>query len=345
MTVTIEGGYRTTDVNTDGGILFGIPVQSSGLETLSSNHNFVMASYTPAVGTYCNSQNSGKGNGTSATSGSDFHNIVAIPVENQADGRGLTCRIQASNSGSSAYNLRLKCGSVTGSSVSIAAGATHAGITLTCASVPTGAPFAAVVQCNTGSESSAEVVKVQSAVWRWTRLTGTISDSPTASGFVWSQISDHQPTEPLTVEQFNRFRGGPRVAFEAFPQTVSSYVASMYRNEGFLSSDYNFGGYLVILKRRQAVKVRFRIIGKGHKVKITVPGVNTGTPATDYEVNFSHSESDNLVEMNPSSISVDTTNEIDLSDHPQQLVCPFYIKGNTGASEYAKVFSIQAVMQ
>ena len=345
MTVTIPGSYITEDVNTEGGILFGIPVQSSGLDVLSQNHNFVMASFAPPVGTYANSQNSGKGNGTSATSGSDFHNIVAIPVENQADGRGITCAVYASNSGSSAYNLRLKCGSVTSPTVSVTAGATNQAVTLICASVPTGAPFAAVVQCNTGSESAAEVVKVSSAVMRWTRLSGTISDTPTASGFVWSQIADHQPTEPLTVEQFNRFRGGPRVAFEAFPQTVSSYVASMYVNDGVLSDAYNFAGYLVILKRRQALKIRFRIIAKGHKVKITVPGVNSGTAATDYEVNLSHSETDNLVETDPASISVDTTNEIDLSDHPQAIVCPFYIKGNTGAGTYAKIFSIQAVMQ
>jgi hypothetical protein len=346
MTVAIPSTYSTTDINSEGGVLFGIPVQSTAFTTLAANHNFCAASYVPPVGMYMNLANSGKGSGTRATSGSDFHNIVAIPVENQVDGRGLTCQLKVSNSSSSlALEVRMQCGTVTGSAVSVAAGAVNATVTLTVSSVPTGSPFAAVIQCNNGGETANEVVKVSSAIWMWTPLSGTIADSVTASGIVFAHAGDHANTEPLTVEQFNRYRGLPRVAFDAMPQSAASYVASLYTNYGVTSSSFSFAGFLPILKRRNNLSVKFRILARGHSVRIAVPGKSTGESATNYDVACGISSGTSVTTVAASGLTLAASASIDLSEHPNLIVCPVYIKNNSGAADNAQLYSIEAVIQ
>ena len=199
MTVTIPATYSTTDINSEGGVLFGIPVQSTAFTTLANNHNFIAASYCPPVGNYINLFSNGLGSGTTTTSGSDFHNLVGIPVENQVDGRGLNCRIRVTNqSSTTAYEVRMQCGSVTSAAVSVPANATNQQVELSVSSVPTGAPFVAVIQCNTGSETIAEVVRVSSAIWNWTALSGTISDAVTSSGIVFAHPDRDWETDSST---------------------------------------------------------------------------------------------------------------------------------------------------
>ena len=346
MTVTIPGSYSTTDINSEGGVLFGIPVQSTAFTTLANNHNFIAASYCPPVGNYINLFSNGLGSGTTTTTGSDFHNLVGIPVENQVDGRGLNCRIRVTNqSSTTAYQVRMQCGSVTSAAVSVPANATNAQVELSVTSVPTGAPFVAVIQCNTGSESIAEVVRGSSAVWNWTVLSGTISDAVTASGIVFAHPGDHANTEPLTVEQFNRYRGLPRQVFDAMPQTAASYTASMYRNYGQTGSSYAFAGHLPILKRRTNLSIKFYVLARGAAVRITVPGINASAGSTNYDIACGITAGTDVPAQAASSLGIQASNTIDLSEHPNLTVCSLYIANSIGATNNAQLYSVQAVIQ
>jgi hypothetical protein len=338
MTVTIPGTYNSTDINSEGGILFGVPIQYTGLRIIANNHNFIGASYAPAVGTYVNAH----GVGTQATSGSTFHNITGITVPAQVGGRGLTCKFEAQNTSSVSQTIRLKCGVGTGATVTIPGSSGFAPYTATISATPTALAVCAL-QCNSSTETAHDTVQVRSAVWSWTPQTGTISDSPTAEGFVWGQTGDHLSTEPLTVEQYNRFRGGPRTMFDGFPQTASSFVSSWYNPDNTNKVSRTLMGHLPILKRRNKLQVRFDALAQGQLLEIFVPAAQSGAAGTYYSITPGISTSTTVYTVDPAGLTPASSATVDFTNHPLLTVCSVYLTSpNTGTQ--ARVFSIQAVL-
>ena len=338
MTVTIPGSYDSTDINSEGGVLFGVPIQYGGLRTIANNHNFIGGAYAPAVGTYVNAA----GVGTAATSGGTFHNITGITVPAQADGRGLTCKFQAQNTSSVAQTIKLKCGVTSGATVAIPATTGFVSYVATVSASP-GSLSVCAIQCNSSTETAHDTVQVRNAVWSWTPKTGTASDSPTASGFVWGHTGDHLSTEPLTVEQYNRFRGGPRVMFDALPQTASSFVSSWYTPDNTNKTTRSLMGHLPILKRRNKVQVRFDALAQGQLLEIFVPAATSGAAGTYYSITPGISTSTTVYTIDPAGLTPASSATVDFTNHPLLTVCSLYLTSPDTLTQ-ARVFSVQAVI-
>jgi len=338
MTVTIPSSYDTTDINSEGGVLFGVPVQYPGLRTIQQNHNFIGGAYTPPVGTYHN----GLGIGTSHTVGVAYHNLTGISVPGQADGRGLVCKFEAKNDSTYAQRIRLAVCNTASVGQTIPASSGWTTYTETISATP-GYLCSAALQCRSFSETADNTCKVRNAVWYWDDLSGSVSDTATSSGFVWAQQEDHKATEPLTVEQYNRFRGGPRVMFEAMPQTASSFVSSWYNPDNSNKTTRTLMGHIPILKRRNNLQIRFDVLAQGSLVEIYVPAASAGQAGTFYNVTPGISTSTVVYETSTSVLSVASSSTVDFTNHPLLTVCEIYIT-SPNTSTQARVFSVQAVV-
>mgnify|MGYP003651940819 CR=1 FL=1 len=342
MTIDLPVSYDKTDINSEGGILFGVPIQTEGLRTLANNHNFIGAKYAPHFGSFLDS---GGAYTTEATGSGNWHNIAGVSSQKQVDGRGITCKFEASNASTETQYIRINAGGTASAYATIPAGSGFTSYTVTITTSPTSSDvYPVVLQGQTGSALGVgeTMSKIRNAVFYWTPQSGNVGDGPTTSGFIKAKPSDHFDTEPLTVEQFNRFRGGPRVVFESMPTVVGSFTSQMYQPDNTNKTTRTLMGHVPIVKRRNDLNVRFDVISMGSACEIFVPAAS-GVSGTYYSVTPSVSTSATIYETDPASIGVNSSSTVDLSSHPLITVCQIYMT-SPDTSTQARVFSVQAVM-
>ena len=318
MSVTIPTSYDTEDLTVGEGLESGQLIKPAALQTLAENHNFIGGNYRPTVGEVFYHS----GFTTSATSGS-FFNLCGLSVFNEADGRGLMFSGVFANSSSYDADVRLACGSNTGGSSTVSAGATNSVITLSCNS-PAGSAFVATVQGDTGtSETGNETLKLLCGSFYWQDYTGTQSSAPSSSGFVWAQTGEFGSTYPVNVEQVNRLLGGPLTAWKYKPQAIGGiHWGWTYRYPSSSSTTYQDLGKIVIHKRRNRSKIKIYALGVNATIKATLPGIEE-TFATDISGGPSKTAS-------PSAITINVSDSIDLYGLPQTFVIDLQWKSTVG---------------
>ncbi len=328
MSITINSTYNLEDLTVGEGIASGQLITPEGLETIADNHNFIGGNYRPPVAEVFDVD----GFGTYATGG-NYYNLTGTPVLEEVDGRGMTfIGVFTNTSGSNSSTLRLACGSNTGSTVTLAAGATATTVTLTCDTPSSGNFVAAVQVTNSVSDNSTLLL---TGSFFWTGKTGTQSSSPTSGGFVWAQPSQFQDTFPLTVEQVNRFLGGPLTAWNAAPQSMGSLNWDWsFRAPTTSSTSYTEIGRIMLKKRRPTMKIKIGILGVNATVKASYYGgdVETATVSTggpDHNVS-------------PSLVAVNLSSSIDLISGPDLFPVVLYMKRSSGSA--AKVSNINFML-
>ena len=327
MSVTIPTTYSLEDLTVGEGIASGQLITPGGLETIAANHNFIGGNYRPPVAEVFDVD----GFGHLPTTG--FYNMTGTPVLEEVDGRGMTfIGVFSHTSGVNHSTLRLACGSNTGSTVSLPAGATAQTVTLTC-DTPSSGNFVATVQVSGATTTNSTVLLTGS--FFWTGKTGTQSASPTSGGFVWAQSSEFQDSFPLTVEQVNRFLGGPLTAWNAAPQSMGSLNWDWsLRAPTTSSTTYTEIGRIMLKKRRPTMKIKIGILGINATVKASYYGGDvetvTGTSGGP-EYNLS-----------PSTVTVNLSSSIDLISGPDLFPVVLYMKSTTGAA--AKVSNINFIL-
>ena len=315
--------------------MFGIPIQGNGLRTLANNHNFIGAKYAPAFAYY----HAGAGISTGATTGSTWKNVTGTTIPPQADGRGITVRLQAENTNSTSIGkLRIKTGTQTSDEILLPANTAYATYTRTLATTNT-AEQVCVIQAQQDSHTD---VKVRAASWFWTPYSGSVTGNPTSSGYVYAVPGDFSDTEPLTVEQYNRLRGAPRVMFEAMPQTACSMVQSWYTPDNTNKTSRSLMAYLPIVKRRNNLRLRFDVIAEAQAVEIFVPGLEDQA-GTYYSVSPSISSGTNMQTTDPGSLSANSSVEIDFTNHPIFTQCAVFATSPDSLTQ-SRVYSVQAVI-
>ena len=327
MSITINSTYNLEDLTVGEGIATGQLITPEGLETIAANHNFIGGNYRPPVAEVFDVD----GFGHLPTSG--FYNMTGTPVLEEVDGRGMTfIGVFSNTSGVNPSSLRLACGSNTGTAVSLAAGATAQTVTLTC-DTPSSGNFVATVQVSDPTTNNSTLLLTGS--FFWSGKTGAQSSSPTSGGFVWAQPSQFQDTFPLTVEQVNRFLGGPLTAWNAAPQSMGSLNWDWsFRAPTTSSTSYTEIGRIMLKKRRPTMKIKIGILGVNATVKASYYGgdvetatVSTGSP--DHNVS-------------PSLVAVNLSSSIDLISGPDLFPVVLYMKSTTGAA--AKVSNINFIL-
>ena len=273
MTVTIPGTYDNENLTVGEGVASGQLITPSGLQTLAHNHNFIGAQYRPQVGTVCRFLGFSPNN-----TGSIFNNVVMIGVSAENTGRGLRFFGRVQNSSLSSAEMRLVCGSNTGSVVTLAGGY-NGTVALECDTTAS-SNFVASVQ----AKSSGGLLLISGTfMWNEDGYTGTISDAPDGKGFVWAQQNEFNDTFPLTVEQANRFLGGPLTVFNGTPQSIGTIASDLADHVMSLTSaiSYEEVGRIVLLKRRNVVKVKMYSLAKNVRIKAEFPdGVSLIQEAT-----------------------------------------------------------------
>jgi hypothetical protein len=242
----------------------GQVIKPGGLQVLANNHNFIGGSYSPQIGTVCRLQ----GFSTDAT-GTSFHNMVMTAVPVEGTGRGLYFYVAVHNTDSAAAEVRLVCGSNTGAASTIAAGAATA-VLLFCDTTAS-QNFVASVQGKCATSSKLLLV---SGVFYWAQdgYSGSISDAPDGKSFVWAQTGEFADTFPLTVEQVNRFLGGPLTVFNGTPQSMGGLFSPLWRySSSITSATYVEIGRVVLYKRRNVVKVKMHTLARNCRVKAEFP--------------------------------------------------------------------------
>ena len=321
MTVNIPTTFSTTDITVGEGVAPGQQITAEGIDTIIGNHNFIGGNYRPSCADVIMVR--GGGFTSFAAAGSSYYNLCMIPVLGHADAKEMTFTGVFTNLSSNAVNLRLACGSNTGTPVSLSAGATASTLTLTCDSETS--DFVAAVQVNEPSGVSAEQVKLLSGSLCWSGLTGSQSDSPTSTGFVWAQLTELNATKPFTVEQVNRFLNGPYTVWKGCPQSMGSIVwGNTYRYPQTTDTTYSEVARFFLLKRRPNVTVEFTALGTNGTVKLDIAG-------DTYEKALS-SGSSPLYNVDPSLVDVHSFSDIDLSEKPQFLEVIVSFKSTSGAS-------------
>ena len=349
MAVTIPTSMETEDVNSQNGVLFGIPIEQAGLRTLANNHNFIGGNYAPAVGHYSR----GGGQGTTAAVGGAWQGLVATSIPRQLDGRGLVCSFRASNLNPNwpsitpqtpeIATVRLKVGSVVGATITIPADSAENTYLVEVLSVPASSGSVAMLQYKMATAWGAETLKIHSISFHWKQKTGSQSDTPTASGFVYASSGDFAPTEPLTVEEFNRLRGGPRTIFEAMPQAAASLIEPLWGADTTTKTTRTLMGFLPIYKRRNTVKIRFDCIASGSLLEIWVPDPTGSGPGTFYSVTPSVSDSADAWDLDPTAIAIVSTGTVDFSAHPILTMVHVYLT-SPDVTRSARVYSVSGVL-
>lgn len=321
MTVSIPTTYSTSDITVGEGVAPGQQITSEGLDTIIGNHNFIGGNYRPSCADVIMIDRGGFT--TFVAAGSSYYNLCAIPVLGHADAKQMTFTGVFTNVQSSDANVRLVCGGNTGSSVTLSAGATATTLTLTCDAETS--DFCAAVQVNQPSGGSAEQVYLLTGSFNWSGLTGTQSDSPTSTGFVWAQSSELIDTKPVTVEQYNRFLNGPYTVWKGCPQSMGSIVWGLtFRTVETTSTSYTEVGRMLLVKRRPNVVVEFTALGRHGTVKLEIAGQS-------YEKNCD-SGSVPAYNTDPDDLDVHSFSDIDLSEQPQLLEVVVYWKSTSGTS-------------
>jgi hypothetical protein len=327
MSITIPTTYSLEDLTVGEGIASGQLITASGLSTIADNHNFIGGNYRPPVAEVFDVD----GFGTFTTSG--YYNLTGTPVLEELDGRGMTfIGVFTNSSGSNPSTLRLACGSNTGSTVSLPVGATAQTVTLTC-DTPSSGNFVASVQVSGTTADNTTLLLTGS--FFWSGKTGSQSASPTSGGFVWAQSSQLQDTFPLTVEQVNRFIGGPLTAWNAAPQTMGSLNWDWtFRAPTTSSTSYTEIGRIILKKRRPTMKIKIGILGVNATVKASYYGgdVETATAATGGPTH----------NLSPSTVTVNLSSSIDLVSGPDLFPVVLYMKSTSGSA--AKVTNINFIL-
>ena len=327
MSITVPTSYDNTNLTVGTGVASGQAIKPAGLQVLAANHNFIGASYTPQVATISRFQ----GFTTDAT-GTAFHNVFMTAVPGEGTGRGLYFKGRAWNTDTSAAEVRLVCGSNTGSAVTIGAGVPTA-IELFCDTTAS-QNFVASVQakCQTSGK-----ILIVSGVFYWgdDGYTGTIADSPDGKGFVWAQNGEFSDTFPLTVEQVNRFLGGPLTAFNGTPQSMGGLFFGCFRHTiTVTSSVYVEIGRVVLYKRRDVVKTKLHTLAKNVSIKAEFPtGVNV-----EQTIAGTSSQAPNATNS-PSDILVSISDSVDLMPFADLIPVIIYAK-RTDAAQSALVQSV-----
>ena len=335
MSISIPISYQATDINSQGGIMFGIPIQSTGLRTLANNHNFMGANYAPVFGYY----QAGAGIGTAATTSSTWANIVGTSVPAQADARQITVRFQAKNAHpTDSIKVRVKSGIYLSSETTIPAGSDYTTYTATVTRLSTAAEVCTIQ----AQQDGITAVRLRSAIWSWSPLS-SVPTGLSNTGWRWAVPGDHVDTEPLTVEQYNRFRGGPRVMFEGLPQTASSMVQSWYTPDNINKTSRELMGWLPVVKRRNTLKIRFDVIAQADTVEIFVPSTDSNSAGTYHSVTPSVSSSTSVITEDPSNLSFNSTGDIDFSAHPIFTMCAIYATSPDTLTQ-SRVYSAQGVV-
>jgi hypothetical protein len=147
----------------------------------------------------------------------------------------------------------------------------------------------------------------------------------------------------LTVEQYNRFRGGPRVLFEGLPGSASSFVSSMYTPDNTNKTSRELMGHIPILKRRNKLQIRFDALAQGQLLEIFVPAPNSGEAGTYYSITPGISTSTTVYTTDPSGLTPASSATIDFTNHPLLTICEVYLTSPDTLTQ-ARVFSVQAVI-
>ena len=127
---------------------------------------------------------------------------------------------------------------------------------------------------------------------------------------MWAQPSQFQDTFPLTVEQVNRFLGGPLTAWNAAQQSMGSLNWDWsFRAPTTSSTSYTEIGRIMLKRRRPTMKIKIGILGVNATVKASYYGgdVETSTVSTggpDHNVS-------------PSLVAVNLSSSIDLISGPR----------------------------
>lgn len=331
MTVNIPTSFSTTDITIGEGIAIGQTITEQGLDTLTANHNFIGGNFRPSCADVMMVRSGGF---TTYAAPSTYYNILLVPVLAHPDEKQMTFTGVFTNLDSDDCEVKLRCGGNTGSSVTLAGSATGVTLTLTCDSESS--DFVAAVQVYTPLQSTQEQVLLLCGSLYWSGLTGTQSDTPTDSGFVWAQPAELQDTKPVTVEQYNRFLNGPYTVWKSTPQSMGSIVwSTTFRMPETTSTTYSEVGRMILTKRRPNVTVQFCALGLNGTLKISVAG-------TDHELALSTGSSPSY-NTNPSSIAVHKFDEIDLSEQPGFLEVIVYFKSTSGSS--AKLVALNAMVK
>ena len=336
MSVTIPTSYDTEDLTIGEGLESGQLIKPAALQTLAENHNFIGGNYRPTVGEVF--YHSGF---TTTYTSNDFYNLCGVSVFNEADGRGLMFSGVFANSESVDADVRLACGSNTGSSVTITAGATNQVVTLSC-DTPAGSAFVATVQGNSNTElvyfgfpPDNETLKLLCGSFYWQEYTGTQSSAPSSSGFVWAQTGEFASTYPVNVEQVNRLLGGPLTAWKYKPQAIGGmHWGWTYRFPSTSSTTYQDLGKIVIHKRRNRSNIKIYVLGVNATVKATLPGTEE-TIATSVSNGPGKTAS-------PSSITINVSDSIDLYGLPQTFVIDLQWKSTVGNA--AEVMDVNVLL-
>ena len=219
MTVTIATTYSATDLNEGGGVSPGVPILAAPLQTLAANHNFARARFTPPIFYALKGAGYTHGAGVSA-----YRDLLGAFIPAHSDSQGLTVTLQAKvSSGTGVIRVYLNAGVET--------------ISLTDTS------FATKTVTFSASSSSPFFLRIQAqgrvtigcALAYWTPYSGTISDAIQSSGFRWAQSGEFANTEPLTVEQANRFLEMPRLIASKVPQCAYQLFGNL-TDGGFAST-------------------------------------------------------------------------------------------------------------
>ena len=325
MTVSIPTTYSLTDLTVGEGIATGQLITPGGLQTIAANHNFIGGNFRPQVCDVFDVD----GFGTFTAAGSTYYNLTGTPVLEEVDAKGMTfVGVFTNTSSSNASNVRLVCGGNTGSSVAIAAGATATTVTLTCATPSSGA-FVAAVQVN-GTDADSSTVLLTGSFF-WGGKTGSHSSSPTSSGFVWAQAAEFADTFPLTVEQVNRFIGGPLTAWNGAPQSIGSLNWDWtFRAPTTTSTSYTEIGRIFLNKRRKTMKIKIGVLGINGTLKASILGSDIET-TTGSSGGPAHNAAITGVNVNLSS-------SIDLINSPDLFEVVLYWKSTSGSS--AKITNV-----
>jgi len=326
MTVSIPTVYSLTDLTVGEGIATGQLITPGGLQTIAANHNFIGGNFRPQVCDVFDVD----GFGSIAAGGSSYKVLTGTPVLEQLDGRGLTfVGVFTNASGSLASNLRLICGANQGPVVTLAAGATATTVTLTC-DTPSSGNFVVGVQAGNYNTDNDTILLTGS--FFWSGKTGSQSSSPTSSGFVWAQAAEFADTFPLTVEQVNRFIGGPLTAWNGAPQSIGSLNWDWtFRAPTTTSTSYTEIGRIFLNKRRKTMKIKIGAIGDNGTLKASILG-------NDVEVITGATGGPDSSFSDLSGMNVNLSSSIDLINSPDLFEVVLYWKSTSGSS--AKVTNV-----
>jgi len=210
MTIPIAAEYDPVDLVAGAGITPGVDILNAPLAKVVANHNFLGASFRPSLGSWFNDPGIASG-----VASQRF--VLMIPVRQNTDNPGITVKLRCTNAaGSGARVYAYLVGSSTVAAfASIGASATSdLEIAITDTSPVGGQSGILFVSTLTND------VSVLAAEAHWTSATGTIADTPKASGYRYAQPAEVATTEPLTVEFMNRILEAPRTMFRTHAGSV-----------------------------------------------------------------------------------------------------------------------------